>query len=61
MSIMLKYQIHENPSSGSPVFPGGQTDREADMTELITVFSSFANAPKNLHIALTEYIYVFSH
>jgi hypothetical protein len=34
-------------SSGSRVFPCGQTDRRTDMTKLIVAFRNFANAPKN--------------
>jgi hypothetical protein len=37
-------KFHQNPSSGSRVVPGGQTD----MTKLIVAFRNFANAPKNV-------------
>jgi hypothetical protein len=40
----------ENPSSGSRVVPCERTERQADMTNLIVAFGSFANAPKNLSV-----------
>jgi hypothetical protein len=45
---ILKYQIHENLSSGSRVVPYGWTDT----TKLIVAFSNFVIEPKNnsLHI-----------
>jgi hypothetical protein len=48
--IFQKYsnmKFHENPSSGSRVVPCGQTDGQADTTELIVDFRNFAEAPKN--------------
>ena len=36
-------EVHENPSSGSQVFPCGQTD----MRKVIVAFRNRANAPKN--------------
>jgi len=39
-------KFHENPSSGSRVFPWGQTDRWTDMMKLIVTFSNFVNTPK---------------
>jgi hypothetical protein len=39
-------RFHQNPSSGSRVFPRGQTDGRTDM-KLIVAFRNFANAPKN--------------
>jgi hypothetical protein len=36
-------KFYENPSSGSRVVPGGQTD----MTKLTVAFRSFVNAPKH--------------
>jgi len=39
-------KFHENPSSWSPVVPCGRTDREIDMTELITAFRNFVNESK---------------
>jgi len=39
-------KFHENPSSGSRVFPCGQTD----MTKLTVAFRSFANAPKDWYV-----------
>jgi hypothetical protein len=44
-SVSIKF--HENPSSGSPVFPCGRTDRRTDKMKLIIAFHDFANAPKN--------------
>jgi hypothetical protein len=44
--IFEKYsniKFHENPSIGSRVVPGGQTD----ITKLIVTFRNAANAPKN--------------
>jgi hypothetical protein len=45
----LNIKFNQNPSSGSRVVPCGQrqTDRQADMTNLIAAFRSFANTPKN--------------
>jgi hypothetical protein len=40
---IFKYQISQNPSSGSRVVPCGQTN----MTKLIVAFLNFTNAPKN--------------
>jgi len=40
-------KLHENPSSGTRVFPCGQTDNRADMTKLIVAFRNFANVLKN--------------
>jgi hypothetical protein len=37
-------KFHENPSSGSPVVPCGQTERHDEANGR---FSHFANAPKN--------------
>jgi hypothetical protein len=31
-----------------------QTDRQADMTKLIVIIRSFANAPKNINIQILE-------
>jgi len=48
--FFLKYSntiFHENPSSGSRVFPCRQTDGRAEMTKPIVAFRNFANAPKN--------------
>jgi len=43
-------KCHENPSSGSGVYPCGQTDARTDgqigLTKLIVAFRNFANAPK---------------
>jgi hypothetical protein len=51
--IFEKYwniKFHENPSSGSRVFPckqtHRQTDEKTDMTKLIVAFRNFANVPK---------------
>jgi len=38
-------RFHENPFSGSRVFPCGRTDRHTDK-KLIVAFRNFANAPK---------------
>jgi len=38
--------MYENSSSGSQVIPCGWTYRHIDMTKLIVVIQSFANAPK---------------
>jgi len=50
--IFEKYsniKFHENPSSGSRVFPCGKTGgrTETDMTKQIVVFRNFAITPKN--------------
>jgi len=42
-----KIKCHENPSSGSRVFPHGRTVRRTDITDLIVAFHNFANTPKN--------------
>jgi hypothetical protein len=52
---VLKYQIHENPSSGRRVVAFGEMDRWTDMN-LIAAFRNFANAPKN-H-SLTEVYFI---
>ena len=38
-------KLHQNPSSGSPVVPCGQTDGRKDMTKLMVAFRNFATAP----------------
>jgi hypothetical protein len=43
-------RFHENESSGSWVFPCGQTDRGSDMTKLIVAFRNYANALKVINI-----------
>jgi hypothetical protein len=48
--IFEKYsniKLHENPSSGSGVFPCGRTDEQTDMTKLIVASQNSANAPNN--------------
>jgi hypothetical protein len=43
-------KFHQNPSSGSRVFPCGRTDKtagQAHMTKLAVALGNFANAPKN--------------
>jgi hypothetical protein len=54
--------LHQNPSSGSRVVPGGQTDMK-----LIVSFRNFANAPKKsmkliIHLRpfVREQIYSYS-
>jgi hypothetical protein len=47
--ILEKYsntKFHENPFSGSPVIPCGQTDERTDMTKLVVAFRDFVNVPK---------------
>ena len=44
--------FHENPSSGSRVFPYGRTDRRTDM-KLIVAFRNFARVPKNRYLTVT--------
>jgi hypothetical protein len=51
--ILEKYtyiKFHENPVSGSQVFPCGLTDRRIDM-KLIVGFRSFANVSKKAVVA----------
>jgi len=43
---ILKYQIHENPSSGSQVVASGRTDVQTYMTKSNVGFHTFTNAPK---------------
>jgi hypothetical protein len=38
-------KFHQNPSSGSPIVPSGQTEKE-----LTVAFSNFANAPKIISV-----------
>jgi hypothetical protein len=48
-NISEKYsniQFHENPSSGSRVFPCGRTDRHTDMTKIIVAFRNFLTCLK---------------
>jgi len=40
-------KFHENPSSGSRVFPCRRTDGGTDMTMLMVAFRNFANAPQS--------------
>ena len=42
-------KFHENPSSGSRVFPCGRTEGRTDMRKLIVAFRNFVNAPKICH------------
>jgi hypothetical protein len=44
---MLKYKVHENPSSGSGVDPCGWTGTNGDMIKLIVAIRNFANAHTN--------------
>jgi len=39
-------KFHENPFSGSRVFPRGRTNRWTDMTKLIVTHRNFSDAPK---------------
>ena len=43
-------KFHENPSSGNRVVPCGRSDGRTDMTKLIVVFLSFANAPEKQQV-----------
>ena len=47
----------ENPSSGSRVFPCGQTD----MTKLKVAFRNFANAPTKKSYHICEHFYLCVH
>ena len=47
-----KNTVYKNPSSGSRVFPCGQTGRQADMTKLIVAFRKYATVPKNYTTSL---------
>jgi len=47
---ILKYNFHENPSSGSRVVVCGRTD----MMKLTVAFHNFANTPKN-HVIYMYY------
>ena len=52
--IFEKYpniKFHENPSSGSRVFPCGRTD----MTNPIVAFRKFANAPHNTQTSVMKF------
>jgi len=42
----LNITFHENPFSGSRVFPCGQTDGRTEMPKLTVAFRNFVNAPK---------------
>jgi hypothetical protein len=61
--IFAKYSNvrgHENPCSGSRVAPRGHADGwmdgQTDMTKLIVVFRSFANAPNKIINESSNYI-----
>jgi hypothetical protein len=44
---LLKYQFHENPSSGAELFHAdGQTEKETDTTSLTVAFRNFSKSPK---------------
>jgi hypothetical protein len=43
---ILKYQIHENPSSGSRVVACGRTDVQTYMVQLLVGFRNLANSPR---------------
>jgi hypothetical protein len=45
-------KFHENPSSGSRVFPGGRADGRTDMTRLIVAFRHFAKTRKKIQKSL---------
>jgi hypothetical protein len=47
----LNIEFLKNPSSGSRVFPCGETDVPADTMKLIVAFRNFVNAPKNSQLA----------
>jgi hypothetical protein len=40
--IVSDFKFNQSPSSGSRVFPSGQTDGQTDMTKLIVSFRNFA-------------------
>ena len=40
-------KFHENPSSVNQVVSCGQTDGKTDMTKLVVIYGSYANAGKN--------------
>ena len=44
---LLNIKFHENTSSGSRAVPYGQTDEQTDIKNLIIVFRSSTNVPKN--------------
>jgi len=55
-------KFYEKLSSGSRIFPCGQTEegkkrRRTDMTKLIVAFHNFANAPNKQAIILTGQIF----
>ena len=53
--IFEKYsnvKFNKNPSSGSRVVPGGQTDVRTNMMKLIVVLRNFATAPINVLMSL---------
>jgi len=54
-------KFHENPSSGSQVFPCRRTNRRTDMMELIIAFSKFANAHKKYYAVLTISQFTYIH
>jgi len=47
---------NEIPSSASGVVSCRQTERHADLTNLIVAYRNFANAPKILHCAHTVFV-----
>jgi hypothetical protein len=55
--IFEKYsnvKFNENTSSGSRDVSCGRTDGQSDVTKLIVAFRSFANAPKNVTLVITD-------
>jgi len=60
--IFEKYtniKFHENPPSGSRVFPCGWPGGHTDVTKHIVAFRNIANLPKNFCITLLLEIILF--
>ena len=54
--VLKNIKFHKNQSVETELF---HADRRTDMTKLVAVFSSFANAPKNRPFSACPSFYIF--